>query len=95
MKQGFKDMATRAVRAYDEFIGSVATRGGISLDEAKAVYSIWAANRMLDTKDEFVGGVIRVKHGAMWDRETILFARDIANGSEPWPKGVKKPVAWM
>lgn len=92
MKQGFKDMAARAVHAYDEFVSSVATRGGISTDEAKAVYSVWAANRMLDTKNEFVGGVIRVKHGSMWDRETILFTRDVVTGREPWPKGLRKPA---
>lgn len=73
---GTKAVAERIVRAHVNFAATLAERGGIGADDAKAVAAWYLKNKC--AKLDAVGGVISVKHGRLLDREVIKRAVEVA-----------------
>lgn len=69
MKIEFKPIAERIVNAENAFIANIQNLSGCSKVEAEKVFQVYRKAKIL--KNDFINGVINVKHGAFLDVSTI------------------------
>ena len=64
-----KEIAARQVRAHADFVTTLMSCGGIAKQDAEKVLSLYKKMKLI--KEDVCMGVIRVKHGALLDRDVI------------------------
>jgi len=72
MQQSFKNMATRAVNAENDFVATLVSIAGITTEEAFKVLAVYRKAKVV--KNDYAVSRISVKHGAFMGREVILRA---------------------
>lgn len=71
-RQSFKNMATRMDNAEKDFVQTLVSAAGISIEDAQAVLGFY--RKIKAVKNDYAVSRISVKHGAMLDRDVILRA---------------------
>lgn len=76
MEHSFKAMATRADNAERQFIECLCEAGEITETEARKVADLYFKNKL--AKIDYGIGHVNVKHGALYDKDVIRRALDMA-----------------
>jgi hypothetical protein len=93
-QKSLEDMAQRSVNAVNRFLDTLMEVAGITREQAETVMAVYKKGKLLDTRDMHIMGIIKVRHGACWDKEIIL--RALANADEylkPATRAKKKKTA--
>lgn len=80
--KSYEGMANREITATENFISLIMSSGGLTRPQAEKAFKALKDAKALDFKDMRVNGVIKVKHGAYWERDVLRRAAGVQDSAD-------------